>query len=294
MSGLIEEIQRGAMGSNVPLTTLLRQTKVAARKLKLEDLESWIGHELDGYSERDNLPDYRILHGRAVALNPYQGWIPIIMPNSELNEMLSTIPIMQSVASLETINLKSPDISVPLSPEQVRLINQMMNVQFGRMVVQLSGGQIYNILESTRSRVLDWALDMEAAGVTGNGMSFDQREVTQAQGVIFNIQNSGTLAGPIGLGNSTGNIKISTIDAVALSNILSQLTDSISALARDGVDQDDLESKIEDLHSEIKKVEPNQGRLRKCAEALKDTLTGAAGNLVAHGAIQQISALLAI
>lgn len=294
MTGLIEEIQRGAMGTSVPLTTLLRQAKVAARKLKLEELESWIGYELDGYSDRSKLPDYRVLNGRAVALNPYRGWIPIIMPSSELNDMLSTVPIMQSTASLETINLNSQEISVPLAPEQIRHLNSMMNVQFGRMVIQLSGGQISNILETTRSRVLDWALDMEAAGVTGSGMSFDQKEVSQAQGVVFNIQNSGTLSGPIGFGNSTGDIKVKAIDVAALKSIISQVTESIPALVQCGIDQMDLESKIKDIHAELEKSEPRKGSVRQYAEALKDTLTGATGNLVAHGAIQQISAFLAV
>jgi hypothetical protein len=45
------------------------------------------------------------------------------------------------------------------------------------------------MVEAVRDRLLDWSLELEKRGITGENMSFDEREKEAARSQIFNIQN---------------------------------------------------------------------------------------------------------
>jgi len=47
--GLITEIQREAIDSTSSVSGLLRKVKLAAAKLKLDNLATWVDLELNGY-----------------------------------------------------------------------------------------------------------------------------------------------------------------------------------------------------------------------------------------------------
>lgn len=49
MSGLVAELQRDALDHGVPVSHLLRNALVAARKLRVNEFSSWIDTELNGY-----------------------------------------------------------------------------------------------------------------------------------------------------------------------------------------------------------------------------------------------------
>ena len=56
MSGLIEELVSDASDATKPVSQLLRRMKVAAVRLKLDDLEAWVEHELNGYAPGKAVP----------------------------------------------------------------------------------------------------------------------------------------------------------------------------------------------------------------------------------------------
>jgi hypothetical protein len=98
MPTIIEQIQRDALDSNIPVSALLRRVKLAAAKLRLDVIEDWVDKELNGYTS--NVPDYRILTGRPKGRNPLRGWIPVI---GEGTELFSSRPNGQPVAALEDL-----------------------------------------------------------------------------------------------------------------------------------------------------------------------------------------------
>ena len=82
MTSLVTELQREALDRSVPAADLLRKALVAARKLKIEGIQSWLKSELNGYSNSEEIPEYRSVHGEIKALNPYNGlWMPIMFPD---------------------------------------------------------------------------------------------------------------------------------------------------------------------------------------------------------------------
>ncbi|MBA4043590.1 MAG: hypothetical protein C0471_04105 [Erythrobacter sp.] len=67
MVGLVEELQRDALDTNVRVDQLLRKVKLAAVKLGLSDALLWVDEELNGYQDREELPDYRKTRGQTIA-----------------------------------------------------------------------------------------------------------------------------------------------------------------------------------------------------------------------------------
>lgn len=58
---LLWEIQGAALDSNVDITDLLRKCMVLAARLKNKEFKEWVSHELKGYKEDGDLPDYRCI-----------------------------------------------------------------------------------------------------------------------------------------------------------------------------------------------------------------------------------------
>ena len=52
MAGLVSELQKDALDSNVKLSDLLRKALVVATKLKMPDFKTWIQKELNGYGDK--------------------------------------------------------------------------------------------------------------------------------------------------------------------------------------------------------------------------------------------------
>lgn len=211
MAGLIEEIQRNALDSSVPVDALLRRVKLAAAKLGLPPLASWVDQELNGYScSAAELPEYRKLHGQPAAWNPYNGWIPVHCDDRQLADMISMAPVSQSCASLQDLmnHHEGGLLHFPIPAGLVGELNKIMNFQTARMIIQINRGHLVGILDTVRNTVLDWAIEMEGKGVIGEGLSFNAEEKAQAKEAMttIHIGSIGNLAGNLGVGNSSGAI----------------------------------------------------------------------------------------
>ena len=58
----LTEVIRTATGRNNSISDVLRQCLVLAYELDNEALKTWIDHELNGYSNAEELPEYRKFH----------------------------------------------------------------------------------------------------------------------------------------------------------------------------------------------------------------------------------------
>ncbi len=298
MSGLVEEIQRDALNPSVPVSTILRKVKLAAAKLKLGRVENWVEQELNGYTG-GIVPDYRILVGKPQAFNPYNGWIPIILATDKLNRQLSTVNARQSISSLEELVSRSDAgfVEMPLGPELIRTLNANMDVEFGRMSIHLSVIQIQEIIDRVRNAALDWATELEKAGIVGEGFSFDQSEKSKAASpsVTYNIHSIASFNGVMGSGNTTGDISMmSSFDVRKVLELTSQIKTAIPALRDAGADIDRLRNAIQNIEVESKKSSPETNKLRSLLTDARSALVGAAGNLTAEGALAGIKGLLSL
>lgn len=170
---LLRQIQDAAIDSSVDTATLLRKCKVLAARLGSCDFKEWIEYELSGYSNRETLPDYRILsvnskghfYGAFGSGLEYAD-IPLSCMPKELRESLGHSYLMQPVAAMEVLVSRSDSghLQEPWNPDIVARfgtnIYQRMNCMQAWKVIPV--GAIVAALDAVRTRVLNFVLEIEA------------------------------------------------------------------------------------------------------------------------------------
>lgn len=201
---IVLQLQQLAANSSTPIPELLRKALLISTKLHLQDFKQWVLNELNGYDQPNDLPDYRIIYGDLRVHNPYRGYIPFIIQQREIAEIVRKIHVQQSVDSLNHLLTEAPDqmMTFPFPPEAETLL---MNMQEGFSAMRptrvVARNQIVGILEQIRTKILSWSLQLEEEGVLGEGISFSESEKRKAemsqsinihnfQGVLGNVSDS--------------------------------------------------------------------------------------------------------
>lgn len=192
MVGLTEQLQADALNPNYPVSDLLRKVKVVAVKLGLPGVEDWVSSELNGY---DGLvPEYRQLMGVPKALEPRSGrWISIVLPG-EVMDNISTMPFRASLAATEDLlSASSPFFVIAFTPQLVAALCDLTRTQVGTMGLHVPRNTYAALLDTVRTLILDWALELEKRGIMGEGVSFNDQERRRAPAVPIMI---GSVSGP--------------------------------------------------------------------------------------------------
>ena len=291
MVSIIEKLQRDAEDQNVEVSTLLRQVKIAAVKLGVGSVEGWVEHELNGYPTGAAIPDYRRMTGRPMVQNPYLGWLPI---GGEIAD-ISRRPNGQSVAVLESLikgHQKGGRLHWPYPDEISGAINKMNGTTGWACGLEIDQSQVIGILDRVRNLVLDWALNLEKAGILGSEIGFDEEEIRKARSAMtITIGSIGSLVGNLGGGTVAGGI-VASFDSKAAKALVDQIKTCIDEISAAGADRARLEDRIAAVERELQNSSSNQGVLRGLMTDLRNVLIGAAGNLAAMGAIAAINQML--
>lgn len=103
MSSIVLELQQDALNRNVLTSDLLRKALVVARKLRVQEIQTWLDLELNGYGDGADIPDYRKIWGEVRAWNPYHGWQPVVFQNAKIETLVKTRTCSQAAAELESL-----------------------------------------------------------------------------------------------------------------------------------------------------------------------------------------------
>lgn len=68
---LIDDLLKEVSNPNCDVVSILRKSLIISHKLDLKDTEKWIKNELQGYDEKEFIPEYRIIKGTVKFHNPY-------------------------------------------------------------------------------------------------------------------------------------------------------------------------------------------------------------------------------
>jgi hypothetical protein len=190
VSSIVLELQRDALDSSIRVSDLLRKALVVAKKLKIQEFETWTSAELAGYGKALDVPSYRILEGQIQAYNPYNRiWMPVVFQNAQQAERLSYRANGQSIAELEALAQKDDGKLLMPFPQHIQAsLMQAAGLPFQPTLVVPHSG-IIGILDAVRTIVLNWALKLEADGILGQDMSFTPQERQIASHHAYNINN---------------------------------------------------------------------------------------------------------
>jgi hypothetical protein len=121
---LLDEIVDLLADEKSSLSAALLKMKVLLHKIGHQELVEWVNKELNGYSESDELPPYRVLHGRLLAdvvsfaYRATNFELPVRHLSKPQHERLTTIRLGHSLASIELLTKgDGQTISQPIPPE---------------------------------------------------------------------------------------------------------------------------------------------------------------------------------
>ena len=95
------------------------------------------------------------------ALNPYYGWIPLTIANTDFEKQVRTRRVKQSVGELQSIielRDKSGYVLLQFGPD---LEKCLMDEDGFKPALHVGANSIEAILDCVRNTVLEWALKLE-------------------------------------------------------------------------------------------------------------------------------------
>jgi AbiTii len=297
MSALVLELVDMASKPGVSTSDLLRRALVAARRLAIPELVGWINSELTGYTSGD-VPGYRRIHGQLVAENPYRGRIPFFAP-PDMADILTDFSIRQSIPELLHLSDSSSVIYSHFPAEIEQKLMQMMQAGSGvamRPALKFSTVQIEGVIEVVRSRILDWALDLEGRGVLGEGMTFTSQEKQTVQEQHYHFGNVSGSQIQIGSNGSNQNQANTTAgnDLEALNGLIAALGVALDRDKVRGDAADELRAELATLKAQAASPKPKWGIIKATALAIKTVAEGATGNILGELAKPHVQTLLAL
>ncbi len=289
-TSLVEQLQADAIQRSVPITDLLRKAKLLAAKLGSSDLANWVEREVVGYEgvPNDGLPAYRQIHGTIKWCNPHHGWLslgldvtmPFGNPISEIVGLLGNESgyVMASVPDKFAESIR-------------RELGLRVDVKF-----HASCAALENVIEGARNAVLDWALNLEQAGVQGNGLSFSPIETQRAQTVHINI---GSIGNAVGLGAFGDHAAITATQhsndaqlAARVLDLTQQIEDQLTHSGLPAQTQELAKTTLAELRDAAAQPTPRSSRLRQGLASLQHIMEGTAGNLAAVGIQALVATIL--
>ncbi len=290
MSSIVIDLQNEITSSECDVVKILRRAHVIAVKLGLKEFDQWISYELNGYPNQDTCPEYRKVRGVLKAFNPYQGWIPTLIPDAELEKAICEKRVPNSISEIITLckNAENELIS-EFSGEQLELFNRMFDSPLPmRYALHISGASVMDIVEKVKNTILEWTLKLEEEGVLGEGMRFSDEEKQTAKSMPQTVNNyygaTNVINGPSkGMQIISGNENV-TFSYDKANTAVSEIEAAISQEQLQSEDKDAALEMLSEIRDKITQ-EKKPSVIKALLVGLKDFLINAGGSLAA-GLIQ--------
>ena len=292
MPALVPELVHAAMEPSTSPSDVLRQALVVARRLAVPELTDWISSELNGYDPKE-VPDYRRVRGELIVVTE-DGIEPLFIPSAALTEVLSNQIVDVPVFDLQmhVQNIEKPFcIPSPLSIRDPLLVIAGRQKK-GHSAIMVSAVQIQGILEKVKTRVLEWALDLEAKGVLGEGMTFTPQEKQTVQEQHYHFGDVSGSQIQIGSNGSHQTQTQTGGDTAALSALIEVLREVIQQGRLEAEAREELQAELATLQAQAASPKPKRAIIKATAGSIKAVLENAAGGVLSAKVQPYLTALL--
>ena len=187
MTSLVLELQHEAMDPEIRVDALLRKAVEVATMLDIDDFRVWAANELQGYAGDTTTPAYRRVTGVLRAYHPTRGWIPVILPDKDLQRRLESRAAGEPISELEDLYhdpYTGEHVRIEPGPDEEKLTLEdlMQLVPYGWVLrifgdtrefqpgtiptLMVSRPTIKGILDAVRKEVLRWSRALESQGIS--------------------------------------------------------------------------------------------------------------------------------
>ena len=291
MTSLVLELQREALDPQVSCAQLLRKALVVARKLSLSEFETWVLAEMNGYPS-EKVPPYRFLRGEPMGRLGRQT-IPIQV-SGDLALVFSFLNATNAIGEIERmVTDRSGDKFVLLSFSPTHEADlPALTVPGAKPVLKVARSSLGAIVEGVRNKVVDWATDLEAKGIIGEGLTVSpeeklharttiQNNVTHIHGNVTNSQIAPGSSSPV------QNVTSSGIAAPDLAQLLKLMSESLDKLGGTKDEVDELRADIGTIQTQLTSPRPKGEIVTASLNSIQTILEGMAGNVLAAALLHQ-------
>lgn len=293
MSSIVLELQRELYDGSKSVTDLLRKAYILARKLKVKEFEKWIDAELNGYYEKDiDIPKYRNVMVNMIALNPVRGYIPVWMSDEKLSDIISRLPIGQSISEIEALLKSDNDYAISKIPPNIENTLQPMLDANYPLYNQIDKSQLQGIIEGTKNVILNWSLKLEEDGIMGENMSFSDKEKELAERANYTINYfNGNLTNTQiqqNTQNSSQNIQNETIDLDKINKLVELIKGNLDNIEFKHDDLQKINYELKTIEKEIKSSLPKKGIIKTGLQIIGQVMEKVSVSIIASGVLFQI------
>jgi hypothetical protein len=290
---LVLQLQTDALNQDISVSDLLLKAKVVATKLNLETFLQVIEHEINGYTEKNEVPEYRKIRGSVQAYDLYQGWISVLFNNSDMENTISTHTVFHPLSYLENLigdrdSNGSFSLTFPANAQQV--LAQLTDCRT-KFQLEISKSSLVGIVYAVREAILDRSLQLEKAGILGDGMQFstDEKKKAQIAEHHYHIQNVGVLGDVSGQATVTSNqsAQYTAKDLQSLIGVVKEIEKNLGNLPAEP--KENLVAHLADLKSELAKTTPESTKIKSILLSIKNIAEGTVGSLIASGILSLIT-----
>ena len=192
-----------ALDEEAALSSALRLAMVMGYRLDFEDLVDWVQHELDGYPEDVDAPDYRSFSARSYASlrNPYVGTMSSAdvlrsgQPDWVKEYIDRPIVFREGIAAIQTLAAGDGELRQPWQQEMAVRFGAHSYIDFECLSAWklVPRHQVKGLLDTVRNRLLRFALELEK-NFEWIGESAPE-EAIQNPGAVSQIFNTFVLGG---------------------------------------------------------------------------------------------------
>lgn len=252
--GALEDLQM-ELASEKPIGSIILKLRLFTAKLGSNELETWVKHELEGYPQGDEVPDYRKLgmsfvgqfsgaFGSGIRNAP----IPPHLIGQIAGENWKTHTMRYSAASIDTLIGEGEGLSLDLSDLALLIQGKVYeDMACNQLVGYISNVSIVEVANAIRSRLLDLTIEIErnipeAAGVSISAVPETPEVATQ----IFNQTILGGMTNVQSLGDNA------IIQIVVTQGSLGSLRDAFSGAGFSLSDATELAKIISEQETPVK------------------------------------------
>lgn len=303
MPALIPELVNIASDHTVNTTVLLRRALVAARRLHSTEGAAWLTQELNGYEQIEDVPEYRVIKGQLRVYSSRFGFRDMPVTSAVAAEEMGMCPLLQPIGEVEDwLKEESSVVTLSFPSEQEDILKRQLPDHM-KPVRCYTLSVVRGVVDAVRNKVLVWALDLEANGVLGEGMSFTPQEQQQAQqqelqlAPVTHIHIEGGVHGSQVMVNSPESQQQQTVTSGQKEEALAALLPWLQQVIADRRLQQEalteLQVELVTLQAQAALSKPKWPVIGAVANSVRTILEGAGGGVLAAQAVGWLATLTA-